>query len=81
LPPDIAIEIISPSERSAYSERKVWKYLETGVQELWQVMPAVSRVMIFRPGATIADVPHIDDTLTTSLLPGWELPLREIFSV
>jgi Uma2 family endonuclease len=76
--PDIAVEVISPSERTTDSQRKVWTYLEAGVQEVWQVFPEVQRVLIFR-GAKSAVVLDIADTLSTPLLPGWEISVREIF--
>ena len=37
--PDLAIEVISPSERTSDSMRKVDVYLGHGVREVWQVYP------------------------------------------
>jgi len=45
--PDIAIEIISPSERTADSTRKIWTYLRAGAQEVWQIYPQPGALVIY----------------------------------
>jgi Uma2 family endonuclease len=40
--PDIAIEIISPSETIATMQRKVEAYLKWGVHEVWLIFPETS---------------------------------------
>ena len=37
--PDLAIEVISPSERTTESQAKVQAYLRDGVSEVWQIYP------------------------------------------
>ena len=76
-PPDIAIGIISPSERAGDSARKVKTYLKYGVQEVWQLFPLTSDVLIHSAGSTIA-VLRETDVLSTPLLPGWQIPVAEI---
>lgn len=44
--PDIAIEVISPSERAAASDAKVRTYLRHGTSEVWQVYPDSRTVQI-----------------------------------
>lgn len=78
IPPDIAVEVISPSERTADSMRKVSVYLRAGVQEVWQVYPDTQEVYVHHRNH--ADTLHIDDSLARPLLPGWQMPIREIFS-
>jgi Uma2 family endonuclease len=78
LAPDIAIEVLSPSELANRSLRKVWIYLEAGVKEVWQVSAESQKVLIYKDSksATILD---IGDRLSTPLLPGWDLPVRDLF--
>jgi Uma2 family endonuclease len=78
LAPDIAIEVLSPSELADNSLRKVWIYLGAGVQEVWQVSPTAQRILIYCSDSSIRVV-GIADRLTTPWLPGWELAVREIF--
>jgi len=79
LAPDIAVEVQSLSARANDIMRKIRTYLAAGVQEVWQVAPEFQTVLIYR-GAKSITVLEIGDSLSTLLLPGWELPLREIFT-
>ncbi len=76
--PDIACEIISPSERTAESTRKVRTYLRRGVKEVWQVFPEAHEVVVWTADAPIRilDASH---ALTATALPGWTLPVGEMF--
>jgi Uma2 family endonuclease len=72
--PDIAVEVISPSERTTESMRKVETYLRHGVREVWQVFPALRQVVVHTP-----DGSHRLETLTTDLLPELALPVSSLF--
>jgi Uma2 family endonuclease len=76
--PDIAVEVISPSERADDISRKVWTYLGAGVQEVWEISPATQRIFVYR-GAKSITVLEIGESLSTPLLQGWEISIREIF--
>jgi len=76
--PDIACEIISPSERTAESARKVRRYLAAGVKEVWQVFPEEREVIIHTPDAPVRFL-DTAQMLNTQNLPGWSLPVAEIF--
>jgi len=78
LAPDIAVEVISPSERANDTMRKIRTYLGAGVQEVWQIVPEFQTILIYR-GAKSITVLDIGDSLNTPLLPGWEISVREIF--
>ncbi len=81
--PDIAVEVVSPSNTLAEMERKVREYIEAGSLRVWLVYPATTatqgRVTVYRSdGATLTYTG--DDTITDEeLLPGFSLPLTEIF--
>jgi Uma2 family endonuclease len=75
--PDIAIEVISPSERSVDSQLKVKAYLQHGTREVWQVYPKLKSVIIHR-GATALALEETD-TISSELLPGFSLPVRSLF--
>ena len=75
--PDIAIEIISPSERAGDSARKVKTYLKHGVQEVWQLFPLSSDILLHRAGSIIT-VLRENDILSTPLLPDWQIAVAEI---
>ena len=75
--PNIAIEVISPSERTSESLRKVRAYLGAGVQEVWQIFPDIQEVIVYTTDQ-MARVLSGDDRLTTDLLPDWGMSCREI---
>jgi Uma2 family endonuclease len=79
LAPDIAVEVLSPSERTTDTMRKVWTYLGAGTLEVWQFEPESQKVLIYR-GAKSITVLEIGESLNTPLLPDWEISVREIFS-
>lgn len=75
--PDIAVEVISPSERASESYEKVRNYLQKGAQEVWRVYPRAASVEIHSGGNS-----HFlerGDTITSDLLPGFQLPIESLF--
>ncbi len=78
--PDLAVEIVSPNDRPGKIDRKVRIYLENGVRAVWVVYPDHKEVVVHELGASPRTI-----TLTQSLdggdiLPGFTLPLADIFS-
>ena len=75
--PDIAVEVISPSERTSDSMSKVETYLRHGVQEVWQVFPTLRQVVVLTSQATQRLA--ASETLTTSLLPEFAVAVSSLF--
>jgi Uma2 family endonuclease len=83
--PDLAVEILSPSNRRYDEVTKRDLYERTGVPEYWLVDPEVETVKVFRRDGDRFARPlllslHEGDVLTTPLLPGFELALAELFA-
>jgi len=84
-PPDIAVEVRSPSTWRLDVGVKKTTYERHGVAELWLVDTAADVVLAFRrssPDAPTFDISEelaADATLTSPLLPGFALPVAEIF--
>jgi Uma2 family endonuclease len=73
--PEIAIEILSPSETPRMIHRKLNQYFRAGVREVWIIDPADSTAKIWT-GAHLPDHELSgSDALTSPLLPGFALPL------
>ncbi len=80
--PDLAVEVLSPSDQERDVRIKVVNYLNEGTV-VWIVdpVPERKRVEVYVPGE-IVKILHLNDTLEGgSLLPGFSLPVREIFEV
>lgn len=77
--PDLAVEVISPSETVDEVESKVIDYLEAGTQLVWLIYPRTQTVTVYR-SLTKIDIFTIEDTLDGGdLLPGFSVSLKEIF--
>lgn len=77
--PDLAVEIVSPSDAAGELEMKVSDYLRNGSSSVWVVYPDSQRVQVFRPdgsGRWYSEDSVIEEQ---ELLPGFSLPLHEIF--
>jgi Uma2 family endonuclease len=76
--PDLAVEVISPSERSYDTQAKLQRYLQSGTQEVWHVYPLTKSVTVYRGGTGV--LWPMDKPLTTPLLPGFSLDLQRLFA-
>ena len=75
---DIAIEVISPTERASESYDKVRAYLRNGATEVWQVYPKSRTVQIHR-GETARSL-ESSQPVETDLLPGFAFQLATLFA-
>jgi Uma2 family endonuclease len=67
--PDLAIEVISPTERASESHEKVRAYLQHGATEVWQVYPR-SRTVQVHEGTNSRSL-AAGQQITSRLLPGF----------
>jgi Uma2 family endonuclease len=75
--PEIAVEIVSPSEAAVELDRKMIAYLEAGVQEVWVIYPS-SRHVIMKSATAIRDLGG-NARLESPLLPGWSMQVSDLF--
>jgi len=75
---DVMIEIVSPSESAARLTAKVEFYLQNEARSVWVVDPPTCRIDVYAPGKSMRTFGQ-GDTLTDAVLPGFELPLCDIF--
>ena len=76
-PPDIAIEVISPTERAGESHDMVRAYLCNGTAEVWQIFPKSRTVEIHKgTGSTTLDSTQ---NIAGSLLTGFDVPVAAFF--
>ena len=81
LAPDLAIEIISPSERAVAMRAKLKDYLRTGVRQVWQVYPETQEVVVYLADGTVRTY-GIGQTIPgDEIVPGFTLPVADVFAV
>jgi Uma2 family endonuclease len=78
--PDLAVEVLSPSNRNYDAVVKRERYDALGVGEYWIVDPERETVKVYRRADNLVPVESADP-LTTPLLPGFALTLAEIFEL
>lgn len=77
-PPDLAVEVLSPTDDLRKAMIKVGNYLAVG-SVVWVVDPAAQTVDIYRPCKAVVSL-GIDGTIEdNSTLPGFSLPVSAIF--
>jgi len=77
--PDLAVEVLSPSQTFANVERKVRDYLEAGSRLVWVINPASRSATVYRPGGTARLLGEQERLEGEDLLPGFSMALSEIF--
>ena len=80
MPPDLAVEVISPNDLYEKVYAKTMEYLAAGVQQVWLVSPEHHTVTIYRSTTNITAFPDDDALVSEDLFPGFRCPLREIFT-
>lgn len=82
--PALIVEIASPSTRRRDQHLKRRLFEARGVREYWMVDPDQDTVTVDRLDGTGSftrnAVLGVDAVLTTPLLPGWSLPLNQLFA-
>jgi len=77
--PELVVEIRSKNDSPAYIRRKVEHYLRAGVENVWLVDPAAKTVTIHAPNGE-PTTHGIGDTLELGdLIPGFSLPVADVF--
>jgi Uma2 family endonuclease len=84
-PPDLVVEVLSPSTRSLDAIRKRNDYAAVGVSELWLIDPDEPEARILRPSDVLPDVfidaetdIGADGLLSSPLLPGFAVRVGDL---
>jgi len=80
--PDLAVEVLSPSNATLDLTKKRALYERTGAKELWLIDPVNKRLTTERfaaPSSPQTTVHSVGDTFSSPLLPGLAIPVAEIF--
>jgi Uma2 family endonuclease len=77
--PELAIEVVSPSESAAYLRIKTEAYLANGSRSVWIVFPEVRSVMVYAADS-VRELKG-DQPITDPLLPGFSTPVAAFFEL
>lgn len=79
LPPDLAVEVISPTDSLSLVMDKVVNYLAAGTL-VWRVFPDSREVKVYTPGQPVKALGAVDTLDGSALLPGFTLELKKLFT-
>lgn len=77
--PDLAVEVISPGDTVEEVEDKIEQWLKAGTILVWIVNPRRRSVSIHRRNRDVRILREGDEMDGEDLLPGFSLPVAEIF--
>jgi Uma2 family endonuclease len=80
VPPDLAVEIISPSETAADIAHKVRQYLSAGVKVIWVIYPRDCSIDVFESSGAGRVLDSGDLLEAPNLLPGFSVRVSRIFA-
>ncbi len=77
--PDLAVEIISPSEEPAEMSRKVGEYFAAGARLVWQMFTEMQTLKVFRSPSDAIIYQAEDEIDLDELLPGFRSRVADLF--
>jgi Uma2 family endonuclease len=80
LVPDLAIEVLSPSNRPGEMRRKREHSFENGVRLVWEIDPKSRTAEVFKSAHNPIPIPTDGTLKGGDVLPGFELRLSDLFA-
>ncbi len=79
VPPDLVVEIVSPSDSRREVSDKARMWLRYGVGLVWVVQPDTRTVDVQEPGRAVVTLTEHDTLDGLDVLPGFTCAVREVF--
>ena len=79
IPPDLAVEVVSPDDHFGRLHRKITHYLTHGIRLLWVVDPVDRSVTVYRPDQPLRILAENDLLTGEEIVPGFSCTVREFF--
>jgi Uma2 family endonuclease len=77
--PDLAVEVVSPRDKFSDVEEKVFDWLAAGCRMVVLVNPRRRTATVYRSTSALFLLTENDVLDGGDVVPGWTLPLRELF--
>ena len=80
VPPDFAIEVLSPGDWPGRVLEKAAFYMRSGTQLLWLIDPDLESISVYRPGASPTE--HASGVISAEpVLPAFTLDVDRLFAI
>lgn len=77
--PDLAVEVLSPHDKTGEVDEKIEAWLEAGTRLLWIVDPRLRTVTVYRSTTDVVVKTAADVLDGGNMVPGFSTPVAEIF--
>jgi Uma2 family endonuclease len=77
--PDLAIEVVSPSNSLAGMQTKIGEYLRAGCRSVWIVEPVTRTITSYHPDGGVRLVGDTEELLAGEVLPEFRLRVGDVF--
>lgn len=79
IPPDLAIEVVSPTDKVYDVQEKALEYLDAGVQMVWVIEPILKTITVYRSPNDIKTLTVKDQLTGEDVVEGFQCAVSEIF--
>lgn len=79
--PDLAVEVISPTDDYEDVQEKITEYFTFGVRQVWIVSPESKTLTVYFSRTVVKILTENDVLSGDEILPGFKLNLSEVFAV
>ena len=79
IPPDLAVEVVSPTDVLYRVEEKAFAYLEAGTQLVWVLKPRSKTVTVYRSETDITLLTRNDTLTGENVIEGFSCQVAELF--
>ena len=77
--PDLAVEILSPTDLHEKVSGKMREYFAAGVRQVWVISPQYQTVTMYQSPTQVRILTAEDELIGDEMLPGFRCRLRELF--
>jgi Uma2 family endonuclease len=78
IPPDLAVEVLSPNDRVYDLDEKLADYRKVRVPLVWVINPESRTATVYRADGSVRILFEDDELSGEDVIPGFSCPLREI---
>jgi Uma2 family endonuclease len=79
IPPDWALEVVSPNNLAEELMQKIEDYLQAGVRLIWVIFPNPCTVLVFRPNGSVSLLKPGAELSGEDVIPGFTCRVAELF--
>jgi Uma2 family endonuclease len=79
--PDLAVEVISPTDKAFEAIEKLHEYFVGGVRQVWQVYSDAEQVWVYESPTAVRILSRTEELLGDPVVPGFRMRLADLFQL